>query len=255
MLGHPPHQVFFLIKFKANSNGAAIAEKFDAILNELLGIARQMAPEMESIISMFRLKASYGQDGYVYIVAEIDNPFIDNMISFLNEVVQSISPECRLKFKTSLSSNVKHILKESFSYENSGGEVLVELDIDNVTLKKIKEIMGDNVEQTGGPTAVPQIFALLFEELKTTVEFNNLGEALQSTFQISNLPTPFSQVGAVKELGIKETLSQFSEGFAGLLELVRESCAAEGEISLNFHDFFAKVSFDMEIEEAFDLLG
>lgn len=87
------------------------------------------------------------------------------------------------------------------------------------------------------------------------MEFNNLGEALQSTFQISNLPTPFSQVGAVKELGIKETLIQFSEGFTGLLELVRESCAAEGEISLNFHDFFAKVSFDMEIEEAFDLLG
>lgn len=116
MLGHPPHQVFFLIKFKANSNGPAIAEKFDTILNELLEMAKQMAPEMESIISMFRLKASYGQDGYVYIVAEIDNPFVDNIIGFLNEIVQSISPECRLKFKTNLSSNVKHILKESFSY-------------------------------------------------------------------------------------------------------------------------------------------
>lgn len=210
MLGHPPHQVFLLIKFKANSNGPAIAQKFDTILNELLEMGKQIAPEMESIISMFRLKASYGQDGYVYIVAEIDNPFVDNIIGFLNEIVQSISPECRLKFKTSLSSNVKNILKESFSYENSGGEVLVEFDIDNVTLKKVKEIMGDNVEQNGGPTPVPQIFALLFEELKLTVEFNNLGEALQSTFQISNLPTPYTQVGTVKEMGIKETLSQFS---------------------------------------------
>lgn len=210
MLGQSPHQVFFLIKFKANNNGPAIAEKFDTILNELLEVGKQMAPEMESVVSMFRLKARYGQDGYVYIVAEIDNPFIDNIISFLNEVVQSISPECRLKLKANLSSNVKNILKESFSYENSGGEVLVEFDIDNVTLKKVKEIMGDNVEQNGGPTPVPQIFALLFEELKLSIEFNNLGEALQSTFQISNLPTPYSQVGAVKELSLKETLSQFS---------------------------------------------
>lgn len=42
---------------------------------------------------------------------EIDNPFVDDVISFFNEVIVAISPECLLKFKTKLSSNVKNILK------------------------------------------------------------------------------------------------------------------------------------------------
>jgi hypothetical protein len=197
-LGHPPHQVFFQLKFKANSNGVQIAEKLDNIFKELIGIAKDIAPELEQFVSMFRVYARYGHDGYVYLIAEIDNPFIDNIISFFNEVVQAISPECRLKFKANLTSNVKNLLKESFSYENSGGEILVEFDIDNVTLKKIKEIMGDHVEESEQSTPVPQIFSLLFEELKLSVEFNNLGEALQSTLQLNSFPTPFSQLSAIK---------------------------------------------------------
>ncbi len=93
---------------------------------------------------MFKVYAKYGH-GYTYLFVEIDNPFVDNVVSFFNEIVQAISPECLLKFKAKLSSNVKNILKESFSYEKSGGEILAEFDIDHVTLKKIKEIMGDNV--------------------------------------------------------------------------------------------------------------
>ena len=69
---------------------------------------------------MFKIYARYG-NGYTYLIVEIDNPFIDNLVSFLNEIVQAITPECLLKFKAKLSSNVKNILKQSFTYEKSGG--------------------------------------------------------------------------------------------------------------------------------------
>lgn len=60
---------------------------------------------------------------------------------------------------------MQHILKKEFSYENSGGEILIELDVDNVTLIKLKEIMGDNIDSTK-QTPVEKLFFLFFEELK-----------------------------------------------------------------------------------------
>jgi hypothetical protein len=202
---------------------------------------------------MFRIYARYGS-GYTYLIVEIDNPFVDNLVSFFNEVVQAISPECQLKFKARLSSNVKNILKESFAYEKSGGELLAEFDIDYVTLKKIKEIMGDNVSEGEQGTPLHQLLTLLFEEVRLSVEFNNLGEALQSVFQLDSFPTPFTQLAAIREMSLKETLSQVSEVSTALIDELKQSCEAEGELSLNFHDFFVKVSFDLEVEDAFDLL-
>lgn len=47
---------------------------------------------------------------------------------------------------------------------------MAEFDIDYVTLKKIKEIMGDNVfEAPQEQTPLHQLFMLLFEELKLSV--------------------------------------------------------------------------------------
>lgn len=65
---------------------------------------------MQTYVKMFKIYARYG-NGYTYLFVEIDNPFIDNLISFLNEIVQAITSECLLKFKAKLSSNVKNILK------------------------------------------------------------------------------------------------------------------------------------------------
>lgn len=78
-------------------------------------------------------------------MVEIDNPFIDSIINFFNEVVEAISPVCQVKFRSYISSNVNNILKSEFSYEATNGEILAEFDIDNVTLHKIKKIIGDNV--------------------------------------------------------------------------------------------------------------
>ena len=50
-------------------------------------------------------------------------------------------------------------------------------------------------------------------------------------------------------------MEQFSDGGPDLLTLMNESCEAEGEFSINFHDFFFKVNFDIHIKNAFDLLA
>lgn len=54
------------------------------------------------------------------------------------KVLESISPECALKLKAKISSNLSNLLSEDFDYSKSGGEVLLEFDIDHVTLKKLK---------------------------------------------------------------------------------------------------------------------
>ena len=50
-------------------------------------------------------------------------------------------------------------------------------------------------------------------------------------------------------------MEQFSDGGPDLLTLMNESCEAEGEFSVNFHDFFLKLNFDIHIKNAFDLLA
>jgi hypothetical protein len=81
--------------------------------------------------------AKYSNE-YVYLVAEVDNPFVDAIIAFFNEIIQSLSPECRLKFKVKLTSALGNLLKEDFNYEKSSGEIALELDVDSVTLHKLR---------------------------------------------------------------------------------------------------------------------
>ena len=69
---------------------------------------------------MLKVYAKYS-NGYIYLVVEVDNPFVDAIISFFNEVIQAISPECSLRFKAKLSSAIKDLLKETFNYANSSG--------------------------------------------------------------------------------------------------------------------------------------
>ena len=102
---------------------------------------------------------------------------------------------------------------------------MLEVDIDHVTMKKLKEIGGDNINEFG-ETPPPQIMSLLFEELKIDAEFNNLGEAMTSALQIdlNELPKPCQPLEGLKEMGIKETLEQFSEEGPDLLTLLNENC-------------------------------
>ena len=80
----------------------------------------------------------------------------------LIQALQSISPQCALKFKARITSNVSNILTEEFAYDKSGGEVLLEFDVDQVTMKKMKEIAGDSADPHI-QTPPNQLFSLLFE--------------------------------------------------------------------------------------------
>ena len=117
---------------------------------------------------------------------------------------------------------MKNLLKESFDYSKANGEINIEFDIDSVTLNKLKEIAADNLPEYQD-TQPGQILALLFEELKVEGEFENLGEALNSTFQadLSQAPKPCHVAAPVKEMNLKETFGQFFEGAAEFIELLK----------------------------------
>jgi hypothetical protein len=78
-------------------------------------------------------------------VVEVDHPFVDGIISFLNQVIQSLSPKPTLKFKAKLISTLKDLLKDTFDYKKSSGEISIELDVDSSTLHKLKNIFGDKL--------------------------------------------------------------------------------------------------------------
>ena len=78
---------------------------------------------METAVDNLKVYAKYANQ-YVYLVVEVDNPFLDGLINFAAEVVQSISPECAFKFKARISSNLSNLLTQAFDYTKSGGEAL-----------------------------------------------------------------------------------------------------------------------------------
>ena len=72
---------------------------------------------------------------------------------------------------------------------------------------------------------------------------------------LSSLPKPADQLEMVKEMNIKENLDQFTEGGPNLITLLNQNCEGEGELSINLHDIFGKLSFDIHIKNAFDFLA
>lgn len=126
-----------MLKLKVKKNGEELANKLHQTANTLLELAQGMAPELEELLKGLKVYAKHGK-GYVYLIVEVDNPLADGIISFATHVLKSISPECALKFKAKISSNLSNLLSEDFDYSKSGGEVLLEFDIDHVTLKKLK---------------------------------------------------------------------------------------------------------------------
>jgi len=115
-LGHTPHEIFVLIKLKVAKNGEGLAHKLQTILNDVLQLGKDLAPDFEAIFNSFRISSRY-YDGFLYLVMEVDHGFFDVLVAYANEIIQSLSPECNFEFKVGLTSNVSNLLKESFSYE------------------------------------------------------------------------------------------------------------------------------------------
>ena len=138
-----------------------------------------------------------------------------------------MSPNLAFKGKFKLASNLSNVLTEQFNYAKSGGEVKMEVDIDQYTLKKIKDVIASTLVP-GGYTPGSQQMALLFEEVKIEAEFENLGEALSSALNVNTnqLPKPNAFTSQIKEIGIKEMAGQFSDGGPDIITLLNDNCEA-----------------------------
>lgn len=79
-------------------------------MHEIINVGKDLAPELDTFLSVFKVYAKYSS-GYIYLMLEIDDQFVDGIVNFANEVVQALSPECSLKFKVNLKSNLKNLLK------------------------------------------------------------------------------------------------------------------------------------------------
>ena len=51
----------------------------------LLELATSMAPEFEELLKGVKIYSKYG-NGYVYLIAEVDNSLLDSFIQFIHQV-------------------------------------------------------------------------------------------------------------------------------------------------------------------------
>lgn len=82
-MGHPVHKVFALVKVKTVSNGVEIAQKLQGLIEGVLELVGELAPEAELYVQMMRIKVRYG-NGFIYVVGEIDDPFVEGLVNFLS---------------------------------------------------------------------------------------------------------------------------------------------------------------------------
>lgn len=49
-LGHKPHEIFLLLKFKTTKNGEKIAERLTKLIKDVLELIEGVAPELKGIL-------------------------------------------------------------------------------------------------------------------------------------------------------------------------------------------------------------
>ena len=84
-MGHPPHEVFFMIKLKLKKNGEELVNKLNQTTDVILEMLKGMAPEMEELLNGIKVYAKEGK-GYLYLIVEMDNPLADGIIEFASKV-------------------------------------------------------------------------------------------------------------------------------------------------------------------------
>lgn len=85
-MGHPPHEVFFMIKLKLKKNGEELVNKLNQTTDVILEMLKGMAPEMEELLNGIKVYAKEGK-GYLYLIVEMDNPLADGIIEFASKVL------------------------------------------------------------------------------------------------------------------------------------------------------------------------
>ena len=57
----------------------------------------------------------------MYFVLEVNNPLVDTIVHFFNQVLEAVSPQCAFKVRGKMASNLSNMLSEDFDYSKSGG--------------------------------------------------------------------------------------------------------------------------------------
>ena len=72
-----------------------MAAKLGGLANMAVEMVSGLAPELEPIVGGIKTYCKY-YEGYVYFVLEVDNPLVDSVIHFFNEVRTSLFRLSRL---------------------------------------------------------------------------------------------------------------------------------------------------------------
>ncbi len=83
MLGRDCSDMFLLIKFGMKSNATEMANSLTDILNNLKGLAGEMAPDLFELIQSINISCKT-DDTFVYIIIEVEELFFQDCAKFFN---------------------------------------------------------------------------------------------------------------------------------------------------------------------------
>lgn len=122
---------------------------------------------------MFKFSVK-GHGNYIYIIVEVSHVFLVDSVHFVNELIQSLSPDALVELSATVRSNyLKDFLKEGSEHKMEDLEVELSLNVDDQTLKKLKQIIGGNAENFDQKQEIVGMFLLLFQQVNLEASFVN----------------------------------------------------------------------------------
>lgn len=122
---------------------------------------------------MFKFSVK-GHGNHIYIIVEVSHVFLVDSVHFVNELIQSLSPDALVELSATVRSNyLKDFLKEGSEHKMEDLEVELSLNVDDQTLKKLKQIIGGNAENFDQKQEIVGMFLLLFQQVNLEASFVN----------------------------------------------------------------------------------
>ena len=110
-MGKEPKKVCAMIKFRTDAEHEAIASGIKNIIDTALNMAKEMDEMLSMILGLFYISVHTCEE-YVYIIIEAEHHFIEDMVGFLNEMIQVLSAQAEFRFEFSVASSMfKNLLK------------------------------------------------------------------------------------------------------------------------------------------------
>lgn len=92
ILGQKPEDIVGFIKFKVSGAHEQIRHDLEQVLETAKGILSEMDEELFRIIDLFKFSVK-GSGNYIYIIVEVGHVFLEDTVNFINEFIQTLSPD------------------------------------------------------------------------------------------------------------------------------------------------------------------